>query len=360
MREMWSLAVDRLRPLILATRGHAGGFGIMLAKPDSRLDVWTSAQCVSAIVMLDERPPSELKDTFRFFESERELDGWSRWREYAKPTTEVTAWVGLAWLHSVGAGRFWENDREREAAIVQIKRIYGQLTSRQSHEGGWASYRTAYAKPSAFGDYATAMALSFLGELKRSKAIPVEVSVLDDQIRRGLGWIVDRYDPEAKGWKEPLGAVVQRDLATLNIMLLTEAKIGGLAFLESLPQLQRARDDWLAAAAEDSGRRDIGTSTQMRQAQEVFDEHGTLKREDDFTVSLMWYPWTLLAASEVARDAAAPARVRTTAAAIEERLWSRMPEAVKTFSAGVTFPAAETLYALGLARRNGVLGRSTR
>jgi hypothetical protein len=242
----------------------------------------------------------------------------------------------------------WNDPEERATAVRDVEHIHRYVTTRQSAEGGWGSFETFYRGPGSFTDYSTFIAMWFLLELRQTKPYELDTRAVDEQIRRGLVWILSRYDRDLRGWREfgsPAGA--NRDLSILYLLVLTKASRSGFAFVRSHPDFSSALTAWVSSALQDSQSRRVSDSSNLQQPQEVFDSSGKFVRSEDSGATIIWQPWSLLLARLLLfsdmLDEERLAQIRS----IEEQLFRRVPETPGVFNRGATFMAAEVLYALG-------------
>jgi hypothetical protein len=152
---------------------------------------------------------------------------------------------------------------------------------------------------------------------------------------------------EAKGWREYGSAGIQKDLATLYLIVLVEARQSGFEFVALRPAFQTAIANWIGVARNESADRQVIENSQLGQEQYRYAKSGELLRSNAPTASIVWHPSSLLLSSYLRDDITLTREQSEQVSSIYDRLFRRLPETVKAFSSGYTFMAAETLYTLG-------------
>jgi hypothetical protein len=134
-----------------------------------------------------------IKDAVQWIPSQKKQDGWVRYylREEL-PSTEITAWVGLAYETTVSARVFSDNLQQEKIIIEELKAIHSTLSTRQNLNGSWSSYPMSF--PSLIepmrprGSYATTLATMFFIHLNKPthyKTI-VDQETLGSQLDKGV------------------------------------------------------------------------------------------------------------------------------------------------------------------------------
>jgi hypothetical protein len=324
-----------LSDLVKSTLLHDGGCQISIDDPGfSPPENWSSAQCVAALLQAPKVQPDaydEIRRTLHLLSARRRGDGWPVIQATPQTQIESTAWVGLAFLAALNshADNFLRSNAERDDVMREIGHVHQYLTQRQSGGGGWGSFETEYVKPSASTDYSTFIAVRFLLELRKSPQVSVDRGILDERVRRALAWIMSRYDVEAKGWAEHGSAVgAQKDLATLYLLVLTEANQGGFGYVMSNPVYQMAVGDWIPAALRDSTIRKLTDNSDLRQSQDLFSKSGAYLGYKQQSASILWHPWSLLLSTYLVKEKSLSQSQRDQAQVVHDQLVRRLPEAV--------------------------------
>ncbi len=340
--ELLSLINNRM----LSTGGCAG------QHTDPSTDSWTAAQCLLGLLLgKDTHPDFEsIKRSFDYLQRMRGERGWGA-RHSGKPATEVTAWVGLAYIMSITQGNVWSVD-EKAKILNDLMAIYKEVIVRQSEQGGWASFQTSYIKPSAFAPYATDMALIFLLHLKRANILLPVNDELDRRIRKGLNWILEEYVSGLAGWEEKRDEGLQVDLTTLHLVVLSMAKRYGFSSVEADKRYRHAREEWIQRTSKLSTERTVSEFSRIRQMQDIFDINGIYVDSIEHSVALTWYPWTMLLANYLRDDQDLNKRDQLLSPEIFTALWSKLPSFVERVRSGPTYRAAEALFVLGMIEKS--------
>jgi TIR domain len=313
-------------------------------------DAWTSAQCLSALLLSQNSIPDHesLKESFDYLRSSRGDGGWAV-RVKGKPSIEASAWVGLAYVMALLHVTSWSVD-ERAKMLDELTIIYREVIGRQSEQGGWSSFQTSYNSHHAFAPYATDLSLMFLLQLKHSNLLPKEHTELEQRIRKGLNWILREYVSGITGWEESKDEGLQRELTTLHLALITMAKQYGFSSFETDKVYREARRAWIETTWKFSGERSILEFSRIRQMQGVYDANGKYIDSHEHSASLMWYPWTLLLASYLKDDQDLIEDERKKAWSIVDTLEAKLQILVDGVRSGPSYRPSETLFVLGMIR----------
>ena len=237
--------------------------------------------------------------------------------------------------------------------MAEVRRAHDEVSARQSEEGGWGSYKTAYAGPHAMTAYSTYHALQFLLEIRRSRPYVFDEAALDGKIKKALRWILLQYDDQTKGWSEYDSAVKpHKDLATLYLIVLTGGAQAGFDRVTSDRNYEAALSDWITTAVANSQSRKVTDNSELRQTQFIYDEKSqkALPTKSQ-SVGVLWFPWSLWLADLLAADKHLSASRKDQIDLLHDSLIRRLPEAVTAFKTGSTYPAAELLYVVGSLRQ---------
>jgi hypothetical protein len=285
---------------------------------------------------------------------QKKTDGWVRYPlKEEPPSTEVTAWVGLAYEAVISGGVFSDNPPQEKMNIEELQAIHATLSKRQRPNGSWSSYPIEFpslAEPMrSRGSYATAMAMTFLVRLNKPTyhETVIDHGTLHKQVDKGLRWIFNEYNSEIKGWEDWKADGFHEGLTMLYLVLLTEAKRSGFSQIEPDRRYREARKAWLARWTRESKERGISANYYLTQKQVNYNQLGNYDNTFEFPVGVLWYPWSLLLTTYLLSDANLPPEERLSAEQLQQHLWRRLPEAVNEVTIGRTFRAAETLLVLG-------------
>jgi hypothetical protein len=363
IRDNWNKALDKLLPLLRKSQHGNGGFGSDIGNPEHFVDAWTTAQSIAGLLALNWKAQDShpIKDALKWLSSQKKGDGWLRFHfREEPPSTEITAWVGVAYDATVRERIFSDNLPQEKLIIEELQAIHTMLSKRQGSNGAWPSYPILFpsrAEPGrSRGSYATALAMTFLIRLAESTFYEtiIDQTTLRRQIDQGVRWIFSEYNSEIKGWEDWKGDGIHEGLYIIYLNVLTEAKRSGFTQIEPDRRYREARKAWLERWTRESKERDISANYYLTQRQETVDQYGKYANTFEFPVRVIWHPWSLLLATYLALDADLPQEERRAAVQIQQHLWRRLPKAVDEVTIGVTFRIAETLLVLGvIGKQNG-------
>ena len=359
IRGHWDQAVTMLIPLILKNQNRTGGFAPEIGNPDYFPDAWTSAQSITALLSINRKLPSHrpIKNAVQWLTSQKKNDGWVRIDLRADtPSTEVSAWVGLAYEAAIGERVFSDNPSQEKMIIDELRSIHAMLSKRQGPSGAWSSFPIAFPSQGepirSRGGYATALAMMFLLHLNKPTYHDtiIDQEALTSQIDKGLRWFFSEYNSKVKGWEAAKETGLHEGLTIMYLLTFIEAKRAGFSKIEieSDRRYREVRKAWLARWVGQSKEREISTNDDLIQYQNIYDQQGVYTDSFPFPVRVLWYPWSLLLVTYLVSDADLPQNERMSAERIQQQLWSRLPQAVDEVTVGQTFRAAETVFVLGM------------
>ena len=305
---------------------------------------WTTGQCTLALITGSKGSVEEVLGGLKYLSASNDGSPWS---------IESTTWKGMAFLGAL------DHPSLRQGAgastgdwIAEVRRAHDEVSARQSEDGGWGSFRTAYVEPHAMTSYATYIALQFLLEIKTSKPYALDEATLDGKIKKALRWILLQYDDKTRGWSEPDSAIKpQKELATLYLIVLTAGAQAGFDNVTSDRNYEAALSNWIATAVADSQTRKVTDNSQLRQVQYIYDDAQKHLPTRNQVMTVLWFPWSLWLSDLLAADKRFSASRQQQIDLLEESLIQRLPDAVAAFKTGSTYPAAELLYVVGSLRQ---------
>jgi pimeloyl-ACP methyl ester carboxylesterase len=190
---------------ILGRQAENGGFRIF-NDPISVAQAWTSAQCLTGFLSSSDLVApngKHLAACFDFLESTRTSDkqgGWGMWESSQFPVTEITAWVILAEVLSMGdevADAIWSQEQQH-TINTRIMRDLDSNKNVQDLSGGWAPIQGV--PPGEVRTYSTTMAL--WSELT-AIAVPRVKRFIGDRykssIYRALIWFQNNFSQDLGG-----------------------------------------------------------------------------------------------------------------------------------------------------------------
>jgi hypothetical protein len=156
--------------------GDVGGFRFSQGGISNDAQVWTTAQCLSAVLQQDiaivkEAGPA-IRRAFEYVESSRlksPNDGWGYLRDINWGVTEIDAWVALAYIFSLRADNaviVWKPGDLPEI-IGRAVLVLDLLLKRQHDDGGWSPIEKT-SNPKHERTYSTIMAVWALAEAEKN------------------------------------------------------------------------------------------------------------------------------------------------------------------------------------------------
>jgi hypothetical protein len=358
-KRIWKQVGAGLAARVASAQAVEGGF-YSYSDTARRGDSWTTAQCLAALIagwdsLVDPHhiEISRLQKGFEWLSKNKIGEGWSAETGDLAPNTEVTAWVGLAYMMALENTDLFRSPKEKEDALNQLRGIYHTITERQTRSGGWTSYVAAEEKDAVIGAYATFASMYFLLMLRDGKAsVIAESDIVLRQIDDGVRWILSSYNFSASAWEDVRGIGPTSDLSILYLILLTKAKsttdqIGSAIAIDRA--YREAKRSWLLRSQQESSDRPVMTNSGIKQGQIVLNgAHELVDRE--FPATILWYPWSVLLVTYMIKDDNLDFELAGVLD-IQRKLWARLPDATTSLASPPTFRSAETLLVLGLIGR---------
>ena len=372
---------------VLLQQTPNGGFRFWQVGPNTETQVWTTAQCLFAVLSASKAQNTEqikttnVKTTNDVTESAQAIraafdyverlrlpagGGWGYMEGLDWAVTEIIAWVALAKQASLYSGNRAAIWPEPEAAkIVQsLARDLTLLIERQHDDGGWSPiHKTNDA--SHLRTYSTAIALWALIEARQNKDLPEDLAKkLDQSIARGARWLLGTYHiyPDGDGgWlanpshRESVERFVGLTAQTLFILSQAEARYD---FLKTNFNYQGMKKRFLVSAVGDKGTpssllfRDISTNERVHDSDRYL--RGTSYTAESST--FLWYPWSLVLASVLNEDSLLDDLSRAHASTLLRAILNRSEGMIRFVQRDpVIYPTAENLFSISFfLQRNAV------
>jgi hypothetical protein len=199
-----SVAQQRLlsEATLAQANGNSAGFRIYANNLQAKQDSWTTAQVLTAIISVSDKPDTDrLKAAFNYIESKHLSDGWN-----ADPNeqnsfirTEISCWVAIAYFASLRKADFWTAD-ESIAASKRAIAITADIVTQQDSTGAWAPI--AQPAPGNERTYSTVMALWTLSEALKASDVPKDLKIsFGKAFDNGISWLLGKYRA-GYGWDE--------------------------------------------------------------------------------------------------------------------------------------------------------------
>lgn len=335
--------VDR----VFENQNENGGIRTDLRSPDAPDQVWTTAQCLEAVLVnpdLSIKYADRIRAGFRYIEQNRHKaplqheDGWGYTLGAPRTLSEISAWVSLAYMQSL-RDHIW-NEREKSDVLAAVERELRLLDKRQDPSGGWRPILEN--GPSLTRTYSTLMALWSYVEAEK---IPVLRERLGPTFqiheRDGIQWLLSTYRKDV-GWvPNPNRKYQQERYPGLNAQVLYVLSLAEVQnpYLASEDELREAKLKFVS-------QRDLmNLPANSDTAVPSGDQHLT----DDFTAEgsqFLWYPWAVSAYRALSEDRDLPQRDRNAAIDYLQQLLSQYDVVSHQIDGGQSFILAENLFGI--------------
>jgi hypothetical protein len=342
-QNIWEKDLLQVRNRVLsATSGH--GFRWDPSDAKSEVDAWGTAQALLGL-MTDPATTTQHRDDIRgavlYLQQIRLADGWGYFPNNDWSLTEITSWVTLASIRSMQGG-VW-NEAERKERIAEIGRNLAAIAERQDESGGWRPIRE-------FADnldrtYSTAMALWTLVEARSEPMLSTIAGTrYDDNIRRGVSWLVVHHNPAPAGWvPNPLRENVREAFPGLTaqvLFVLARADKADQTFVNSRGEYNDAKTEFLSC---------LNTSTCTSKLDTRVPDVDVHLRPTDRVLegsTFLWFPWTVATLSDLTVDQDLTKDERKLADRFRDELLSRHDEISQGLGVGLTYALGENLIAV--------------
>jgi hypothetical protein len=277
-------AVDALMMRQRSSGAFSFGAGDQLIPEDPFI---TSQVLVAVLLASDDlnelrARPDRLLAALRYLKNCADHAGWGYFCNDHHHVTRVTAWAVLAYVESFRMGLWLGPDASESKATIS-KGVEGLLASQES-SGGFGEFG-----PGSPRTYATAMAIWALAEAQRTKAIPGQH---DDAIRRGVQWLLDHFDP-SKGWVPNPADSDDNSYPGLSenvVFTLVRASVS-IANLDTVRLLNIEKSTYLRNS-------EVDKPIETTSATSAYDSFAS----GELPMTFFWYPWSLAAFANLARD----------------------------------------------------------
>jgi hypothetical protein len=348
-----------------------GGFRFSQGSISNDVQVWTTAQCLTALLQQDgaalKGTAPAIRRALNYVERLRLKstdDGWGYLKDFSWGVTEIDSWVALAYIYSLkpdNAAVVWKTD-ELPTAIANVNSILAILMSRQHDDGGWAPIMRT-SNPKHERTYSTIMALWALAEAEQNDDL---VKGHDERYRAaaiaGAKWLLEAYTTNSEGFSgwwpnpsahNPVGAYP--GLTAQTLFVLSKAK-SSHSFIGSHSKYKEAIESFIKLALDGNEKFDSLAKRKIRDNEKAHDSdrylEGRVETAEQST--FLWYPWVLALGASLQHDSLLvdyQQRFRN----LEARLLERMDEEDEFARHDeVIYPTAEMLFAEGFyLSRNG-------
>jgi hypothetical protein len=344
--------VDR----VFISQAENGGIKIDALDPSSPTQIWVTAQCLKGVfasrINIDRYAP-QIKSAFDYIEKGRRRvpeEGWGLFEEREKTLTEIAGWVILAYVESIESKTLIWNDDEMTDVLSHIQRDLDQIIQRQSADGGWRPIQDDY--PGFTRTYSTIMALWSLVEARRSPAIyKVIGNRYDTYIRRGIMWLLARYD-ERLGWvpNPNRGQQDERfDGLTAQALFVLSRAEKDFGFLETENIYVKAEKNF--ATHKKLPARDILSNDRTPDIDASNFRPSTYQAEN---TTFLWFPWSFLELTHLSTDTSLSPDEQQSAAQLRFKLLESGAEQLVIFvEKNPIYNLGEVLFCLSISLRQG-------
>ena len=281
--------------------------------------MWTTAQVLKGILTsaaaLDADDVRRIRSAFAYVDNQYVPDqGWGYFDGWQTGVTEIAGWVALAQIASLEHTKpaIWSAD-QLAAVRTDTDRTLQLLAARQNPaEGGWGP-NIGDASADFQRTYSTTIATWALIEARRSASLGGVVGGrYDDNIRKGIGWLLANYNPTV-GWVPNPTRKVQTErfigLQAQVLYVLSRAERDFSPSIHAHPNTLAAKQDFLGHIKPD---RAIDDNNRMHDYDRYLQHASAAPAAAhavacgcQFTVeasTFLWYPWSLAAARALASD----------------------------------------------------------
>lgn len=328
-----------------------GGLKSVTAGAQTSTQAWTTAQALTGVLAsnkgLDTRVP-QIKAAFEFINRLRRTNPTEGWNIYGNANpftiTEINSWVTIAHIKSLESKTAIWNEAERQEIVNRIVRDLAEIARRQDANGGWRPIREE--NPDHVRTYSTVLALWAITEATRSPLISARIgNQYDEAMQRGVSWLLQTYKP-GQGWVQNPLRTGQRD----RFDGLTAQALFVLSRAESTPQLPYLKNDQTYRTA----RRDFIANKALAKKSIEKDNSSIPDADVHFTNSefmaegstFLWFPWSLLALTELSLDNTLPEDERKAAAQLRLEILNANLEQLDQYveTTNLTYMLSENLF----------------
>ncbi len=342
---------DAWTATIFSTQAGNGGLKGLPSGRETSTQVWTTAQGLTAVLStgknLDNYSP-KIRAAFDYIEKSRRSTPAEGWNYYANAipytVTEINAWVTVAYVKSLdNTTKIW-SDSERAEIVNRVLRDLNEIKRRQDANGGWRPIREQ--GPDFSRTYSTVTSLWALLEARRSPAVFERMGTgSDESIRTGLNWLLRSYK-EGQGWVPNPNRTGQKgrfDGLTAHVLYV-------LSLAETVPDFAYLKSDqsYMTARKEFANHQDLAARSIEKDNSSIPDADTALEGTEFMGEgsTFLWFPWTLLALTQLSLDESLPQTDRDAAGKLRAEILSTNFPHLESYveSANLTYLCAENLF----------------
>jgi len=342
-----------------------GGFRFAQNELSTEAQVWTTAQCLTAVLQQDiavvREASSAVRQAFDYIDRmqlKTSDGGWGYLRNMDWGVTEIDAWVALAYVYSLRADNavlLWKPE-ERAGIAAKANLALDILVKRQHDDGGWSVIEKT-PEPRHLRTYSSIMAIWAIAEAAQNGDV---LKGRQEQYRKalvlGAKWLLQSYTAGSSafsGWwpnpsaKPPVGEYP--GLTAQVLFALSEAKMSN-AFIGADPKYKEAIEGFIKLALEGNDsfvpltKRKVGDNEQAHDSDRyLFGRPETVEQS-----KFLWYPWTMVVAAALQNDSLLQEYQHEQLRGLLSKLLERNDEKNKFIrNDQAIYPTAEALFAEG-------------
>lgn len=344
-----------------AAQAPDGGMKAVTSGAQSRTQAWTTAQALTGILErpqgLDTHVP-QIRSAFDFIHKLRRTTPFEGWNLYGNNNpftiTEINGWITVAHVKSLESKTQIWNDTERAEMVKRVERDLTEIARRQESSGGFRPIKEEGAD--FVRTYSTVIALwSFIEARKSGATRDVIGTKFDDNIRRGISWLMQTYKG-GQGWVQNPTRTGQKDrfdgLTAQALFVLSQAAaIPDFAYINNDQTYRTARLEFINNSQLPTRSIEKDNSS-IPDADVAF--HGSEFMAEGST--FLWFPWTLLELTQLVNDKSLSEADRDSAADLRLRILNENGARLENYveTANLTYFLAENLFCVtAYLRANG-------
>jgi hypothetical protein len=341
-----------------------GGFRFSQGGISNDVQIWTTAQCLVALLQQDVATLKNTGPAFRrAFDYVERLrlpnDGWGYMKNFDWGVTEINAWVALAYIYSLKAETaviVWKPE-ELPTTITRINSTIALLLNRQHNDGGWAPI-VKTSNPKHKRTYSTIMAIWALAAAEQNGDI---LKGHDEEYRAaltsGAKWLLESYATNSEGFSgwwpnpsvhSPVGSYPGLTAQTLFVLSVAKSSH---SFIGADSRFKEAIQNFVKFALDGNDKFEPLIKRKIRDNEQAHDSDRYLEgRTETAEQSIfLWYPWPIALAARLSHDPLLLNYQQERLRNLESKLLERLDEGEFFARRDVAiYPMAEMLFSEGL------------
>lgn len=318
--------VDRIFP----AQADNGGIRVHALNPSTPTQVWTTAQCLKALLTaqmdIKDHIPA-IKKAFNYIEGARQVstdaprqdEGWGLLEGNPYSVTEIAGWVTVAYAASLDSKTKIWSDAEVPIIVSRIERDLQHMLSRQESNGGFRPIKQE-PPPNTLPytrTYSTLMALWGLVEAKRVPAVAERIGErYDSNITNAIMWLLRTRD-EKLGWVPNPDRQPQKETfsgLTAQVLFVLSRAEGDFKFLETDKIYVNAEKNF--ARNKDLGKRMQCSNDRIHDADQSFPPTAYVSEAS----TMLWFPWAFAELTHLSTDDSLTAEEQAAAVKLRKEI----------------------------------------